>query len=228
MTFDAESTARRPAMSRSRDGFPVSTVVVAMAMLALTAAAARAVPPQVAPTRKAGDETRAGDAKGNGKDKSGDQGIGKSGDPDRDKDHDKGKDKADESGPPACMRCGATCGLTPICVCEPGTKKKTRVEFESVREPVCIAGCGGHVQPTGCTDCCDEPCACPGRVRCCNRLRANTVTEEVPAVVRKVRYVCRCCESTCARPLPHTHHLPWTILAAWCRSLPLPWGPGSR
>lgn len=193
-------------MSMNRDPFPASAVAVAMALvmaMVATAAVACAAPPQGGPTRIAADETKSSEAKSDDKDKGGDEGG------------DRDKDKAGDSGPPACLHCGATCGLTPICVCERGTKKKTRIEFESRCEPVCIAGCGGPGSRVCCTDCDAEPCACPGRVRVCNRLRANTVTEEVPAVVRKVRYVCRCCAATCDGSPWHETHWHWTTLLRW-------------
>ena len=41
---------------------------------------------------------------------------------DKDKAADK-KDASQKAEKPACMHCGATCGLAPICVCEQGTKK---------------------------------------------------------------------------------------------------------
>jgi hypothetical protein len=206
-------------MSMKRDAFPASAAAVALSLVMVmvaTAAVTRAAPPQEAPTRKAADETEAGEAQGDGKDKGGDKGEGKSGDRD--------KDKAGDSGRPACLHCGATCGLTPICVCERGTKKKTRIEFESRCEPVCVAGCGGPLPRVCCTDCRAEPCACPGRVRVCNRLRAHIVTEEVPAVIRKVRYVCRCCEATCDGPPRHPHRWHWTTLLPWWPSWPIAYG----
>jgi hypothetical protein len=63
---------------------------------------------------------------------------------------DKGKDdkeKPKEDEKPACMHCGATCGLEPICVCEPGTKKQPKVEFDVKCEPICVAGCGSKPRP---------------------------------------------------------------------------------
>jgi hypothetical protein len=48
---------------------------------------------------------------------------------DKDKAKDKSKDKEKEKDkPPACMHCGATCGLEAVCVCECGTKKKPKTE----------------------------------------------------------------------------------------------------
>lgn len=121
---------------------------------------------------------------------------------DKEKGADKPKDssKSKEDEKPACMHCGATCGLTPICVCEPGTKKKPKVEFDVKCEPICVAGCSSKPWPfgrcherVGCTNCCEEPCRCPGWVRNCKKLKKETVDEEVPTIKRKVAYVCDTC-----------------------------------
>jgi hypothetical protein len=197
-------------MKMNRDAFLASKIVVAMAVAAGMVATAVAAPPQAAPTPKPDAASLGGNKGGEG---TRDEGK-KAGS----KEEDGGKDKEGDSGPPACIHCGATCGLTAICVCEPGTKKKTRIEFASRREPVCIPGCGGPEQRVGCTDCDAEPCACPGRVRLCNRLLAENVTEEVPAVVRKVRYVCRCCEATCGGRPRHEPCWHWTTLLRWWSS----------
>ena len=144
----------------------------------------------------------------------------------KDNARDKGKNR--EEGKPACMHCGATCGLEPVCVCEPGTKKRPKTEFDATCEPLCVAGC--TTKPwflawchgrEACTSCCEEPCECPSRVRWCRRLKRDTVEEEVPTVVRKVKYVCRCCSGTCSdgccganrrrQPLPAW----WTNLTWW-------------
>lgn len=105
---------------------------------------------------------------------------------------------------PACMRCGATCGLVPTCVCESGTRKQPKIEFDVTCEPNCLAGCSTTPSflPRGrdgaaCANCCAEPCACPSRVRWCKKVERKTVDEEVPTVVRKVKYICRCCAGTC-------------------------------
>lgn len=114
------------------------------------------------------------------------------------------KDKKKEAEKPACMRCGATCGLAPVCVCEPGTKKRPKTEFEATCEPLCVPGCGRMPwfldacrDRTTCTSCCDEPCACPSRVRFCKKLQKETVDEAKPTIVRKVKYLCRCCAGSC-------------------------------
>ena len=115
----------------------------------------------------------------------------------KDKDN---KDKSKDDKKPACMHCGATCCLEPICVCEPGTKKKPKNEYETKCEPICVAGCGSKPWPfdwcherAGCTSCCAEPCRCPGWVRNRKTLKKETVDEEVPIIKRKVAYVCDAC-----------------------------------
>ncbi|NBT12288.1 MAG: hypothetical protein EBS56_01620 [Planctomycetia bacterium] len=140
---------------------------------------------------------------------------------------DKPADKPKERKPPACMHCGATCGLAPVCVCEPGTKKRPKVEFEVTCEPICVAGCGGgprfldgHAAGTTCTGCREEPCACRGRVRSCKRIRRETVDEDVPTIVRKVGYVCDGCSGRCAAGCcgggQRRHWLPaWWVNLTW-------------
>jgi hypothetical protein len=98
---------------------------------------------------------------------------------------------------PACMHCGATCGLVPVCVCEPGTKKKPKNQYQTTCEPICVPGCstkpwpfGGWHDRTRCTSCCAEPCACPGWVRNRKTLKRETVEEDVPTIQRKVAYIC--------------------------------------
>ena len=130
---------------------------------------------------------------------------------------------------PACMRCGATCGLEPVCVCEPGTKNRPKAEFEVECAPVFIAGCGtpfgrrtgcteGRASVAGgCTTCGPEACECRGRIRFVKKLERKNVDEEVPTVVRKVKYLCDCCAGRCAagccgpapRPSWWSRLLPW-------------------
>jgi hypothetical protein len=105
---------------------------------------------------------------------------------------------------PACMHCGATCGLSPICVCEPGTKKTPRVEYDVTCEPLCIPACshqhwpfGDHAKRASCTSCCQEPCECESRVRFCKKIKKETVDEDVAIVERTVKYVCDCCTGRC-------------------------------
>jgi hypothetical protein len=104
--------------------------------------------------------------------------------------------------PPACMHCGATCGLEPICVCKPGTKKKPVTEYATDCEPFCVPGCSGPPwcrHGAGCTDCPDDSCRCPGRVRSRKKLSKETRDEEVAVVKRSVAYVCcRCAEQPAA------------------------------
>ena len=137
-------------------------------------------------------------------------------------------DKPAEKAPaPECMACGATCGLTPICVCKPGTKKKPKVEFSTTCEPYCVPGCSSRPWPfashhaaRGCTSCCDEPCKCPGRVRSRKKLTKETVDVEVPAIERSVGYLCCGCAgerptSCCDAPGPRQPRNWWACLWPW-------------
>ena len=115
-----------------------------------------------------------------------------------------GKKAAKAAKTPACMHCGATCGLTAICVCEPGTKKQPKVEFEVECEPICVAGCGSKPWPLGkcghlggCTNGCEDRCRCPSWVRNRKQLKKEIVDEDVPTIKRKVAYVCDCCAGRC-------------------------------
>lgn len=144
------------------------------------------------------------------------------------------QDTAKQAEPAACMHCGATCGLVPICVCEPGTKKKPKVEFEVKCEPICVAGCGSKPWPfgscrgrVGCTTCCEEPCRCPGWVRPCKTLKKETTDEEVPTIKRKVAYVCRCCAGRCTAGCcgggrPSRASSWWAGLTSWMAHAPKP------
>lgn len=137
------------------------------------------------------------------------------------------KDEEKKDDTPACMHCGATCGLAPVCVCEPGTKKKPQVEFDVTCEPICIPACshecwpfGGHASRATCTACCEAPCECASRVRYCKKIKKETTDEEVPIVVRKVKHVCDCCAGRCAAGCCDTkpRHRPpawWTNLTWW-------------
>ena len=133
---------------------------------------------------------------------------------------------------PACMHCGAICGLAPVCVCEPGTKKKPKVEFETTCEPLCIPACshrcwpfGEHASRATCTSCCEAPCECDSRVRYCKKIKKETVDEEVPTIVRKVKYVCDCCAGRCTAGCcgATPRHRPptwWTNLTWWWQRKP--------
>ena len=106
--------------------------------------------------------------------------------------------------PPACVRCGATCDLEPICVCSPGTKKVPKTEYDVACEPICVAACGstpwsrGLRTPAAGCSCVDVPCDCPGRVREVKRLRKQTVEEETCVVERRVEYLCSACSGRTA------------------------------
>lgn len=173
--------------------------------------------------KAAADPTDAGEQPAPGKGKGDDKGKG-----------DKGQSakktaKADTN--PACMHCGATCGLAAICVCEPGTKKQPKVEFDVECEPICIAGCGSMPWPLGkcgirvgcthgCQDPCLDPCRCPTWVRNRKRLKKETVDEDVPTINRKVAYVCDCCAGRCTSSCSSVVPCPrpsswWTRLGWW-------------
>jgi hypothetical protein len=126
---------------------------------------------------------------------------------------------------PACMHCGATCRLVPVCVCEPSTKKQPKKEYATTCEPICVPGCGSKPWPFGrwhdrarCTSCCTEPCACPGWVRNRKTLKKETVDEEVPTIKRTVAYVCdpRAGRGTgcCGTGQPWSSSW-WTRLTSW-------------
>jgi hypothetical protein len=121
---------------------------------------------------------------------------------DKDKAKDKSKDKEKEKDkPPACMHCGATCGLEAVCVCECGTKKKPKTEYEAKCDPICVPKCSGLPWPFsrchrgGCTGSCTE-CrteSCRAWVRQRKTLSKETKDEEVSVIERKVKYVCCRC-----------------------------------
>lgn len=139
------------------------------------------------------------------------------------------KSNADER--PACMHCGATCGLAAVCVCEPGIKKQPRDDFDVECEAICVAGCSSMPWPfgrrearVGCTNCCEEPCRCPGWVRNCKKIRKETTVEEVPTIKRRVAYICACCAggplasctgSNCDNRCEHRSAGWWAHLTWW-------------
>jgi hypothetical protein len=134
-----------------------------------------------------------GKDKGKEKEKEKDKGKGKEKEKGKEKDKEKDKDK-----PPACMHCGATCGLEAVCVCECGTKKKPKTEYEAKCDPICVPRCSGLPWPFshcrhggGCTDCPSD--ACRAWVRQRKTLVRETTDEEVSVVERKVKYVCCRC-----------------------------------
>jgi len=113
------------------------------------------------------------------------------------------KDKKEESKEeaPKCMHCGARCGLEAVCVCECGTKKKPKTEYEAACDPICVPRCSGLPWPFsrcrhggGCTDCQSD--ACRAWVRHRKTLVKETKDEEVSVIERKVKYVCCQCSAT--------------------------------
>ena len=116
----------------------------------------------------------------------------------------KGKDKQkekDKEEPPKCMHCGARCGLEAVCVCECGTKKKPKTEYEAKCDPICVPRCSGLPWPFsrcrhggGCTDCPSD--ACRAWVRHRKTLVKETTDEEVSVIERKVKHVCCRCSAT--------------------------------
>lgn len=126
---------------------------------------------------------------------------------------------------PACVRCGATCDLEPICVCSPGTKKVSEVEYEVDCERFCVPGCGSRPWPLGCgrrpacASCVVEPGHCPAHVRTKKVLRKESATKEVDTIDRRVEHLCSACSgrtaATCCggeAPRPAAW---WTRLTSW-------------
>jgi hypothetical protein len=117
---------------------------------------------------------------------------------------DKGKDNGNEKAgdtPPTCMHCGARCGLEAVCVCECGTKKKPKTEYQATCDQICVPRCSGLPWPFtrcrhggGCTDCQSD--ACRAWVRHRKTLVKETKDEEVSVIERKVKYVCCKCSAT--------------------------------
>lgn len=132
----------------------------------------------------------------------------------------------------ACMHCGSTCKLTPICICKPGKKKQPRNQFETSCEPICVAGCGSKPWPfsrteagLGCTGCCDGPGRCSGWVRQRKKLTNKTIDEEVPTIERRVASICQTCAGDgcaatctacgCLAPSEHRAGGWWARFACW-------------
>jgi hypothetical protein len=137
----------------------------------------------------------------------------------------KKKEKTKEESP-KCMHCGARCGLEAVCVCECGTKKKPKTEYEATCDPICVPRCSGLPWPFsrcrsggGCTDCQSD--ACRAWVRHRKRLVKETMDEEVSVIERKVKYVCCQCSATgktgCCGGEPAGHGGWWPH---WLRWLP--------
>jgi len=135
-------------------------------------------------------------------------------------------DKADAK--PACRVCGGTCGLEPICVCEPGTKKKPKTTYSMRCEPVCVpTPCPWHGGEGGrhALSCAGGPCSggCGGAtVRTKKSLLKTIKEEEVDMVTRKIEHVCRHCSgretasscTSCTDPGPTRSWWPWAWLLA--------------
>jgi hypothetical protein len=109
------------------------------------------------------------------------------------------KEKPKED-PPKCMHCGARCGLEAVCVCECGTKKKPKTEYETKCDPICVPRCSGLPWPFsrcrhggGCTDCQSD--ACRAWVRHRKTLVKETKDEDVSVIERKVKYLCCQCSA---------------------------------
>ncbi len=146
------------------------------------------------------------------------------------KDKDKSKDKQQEKGkedPPKCMHCGARCGLEAVCVCECGTRKKPKTEYEAKRDPICVPRCSGLPWPfsrcrhgSGCIDCQSD--ACRAWVRHRKTLVKETKDEEVSVIERKVKYVCCQCSATgktgCCGDEPAEHGGWWPRWLPACRA----------
>jgi hypothetical protein len=99
---------------------------------------------------------------------------------------------------PACMHCGATCGLVPVCICMPGTRKIQKTEYETTCDPVCVPCCSGppwkcQRRATSCTGC-EAECH-DAWVRQRKKLVAEQKDEERPTIERKVVWVCRGCDA---------------------------------
>lgn len=137
---------------------------------------------------------------------------------------------AKNSAQPACRMCGGSCGLEPVCVCEPSTKKRPKTTYSMKCESVCVPapclvpGGHGHHHAPACT-------GVPGGGGCSNAVvrtkksLLKTVTEEeVDVVVRKVEHICRHCSGidvagsclTCTTPGP----APWQRRPWWPWSWP--------
>jgi uncharacterized membrane protein YgdD (TMEM256/DUF423 family) len=107
---------------------------------------------------------------------------------------------------PACRLCGACCGLQPVCVCEPVTKKKPKTTYSMKCEPVCVPGpCLLHHgkatrHRAGCTGPACDGCCGAATVRMKKVLLKKVTEEEVDAIERKVEYVCCHCAGIEAAP----------------------------
>jgi len=197
---------------------PILSLIVVGGLAVAADALVAPVPEALVPVREAAaSDADKKDQKQNGEKKSTD---GK----DKEKEKEKDKDKSKEESP-ACMHCGATCGLEAVCVCECGTKKKPKTEYETKCDPICVPRCSGLPwilsrcgRGTGCTDCQSD--ACRAWVRQRKTLVKETKDEEVSVIERKVKYVCcpcaangktGCCDGESAEHggwWPHWHWWP--------------------
>ena len=107
---------------------------------------------------------------------------------------------------PACRVCGGTCQLTPVCVCEPATKKKSKTTYSMKCAPVCVPEpCLSHHGPgrrhaASCTGSgCDGSCGA-ATVRTKKLLLKTITEEEVDIIEHKVDYLCRHCAGIDAAP----------------------------
>jgi len=106
---------------------------------------------------------------------------------------------------PACGVCGGSCGLEPVCVCEPATRKVKKTSYAMRCEPVCVADgrAGGHAAAaasctaTGCG--CDGSCS-SASIRMRKQLVKTVTEEEVDVIERKIEYRCRHCAGIEAAP----------------------------
>lgn len=155
----------------------------------------------------------------------------KEGDKQQDGNRKQDGDSKKEEPRPACMHCGATCGLVAVCECKPGTKKTQQTEYDTTSDPICVPGCSGFAWPwdrrhgvgcadrvSGCTAACTAGCGadcCRAWVRQRKKLVKETKDEDKQVIERKVVWVCRGCASGCTGPGPAAKSAGWW--PAWLR-----------
>lgn len=132
---------------------------------------------------------------------------------------------------PACRQCGSPVHLQAICVCEPGSSKKSRTVYDVTCESICLPGPAGppwkrdRSAGNGCTECGPTSCDCPGRVRHRKALQKKTVEEDVCVVDRRVEYVCAACldagEEGCGGPKPRV--CTGSKRSRWLEAIGWPW-----
>ena len=135
---------------------------------------------------------------------------------------------------PVCRVCGGGCHLTPVCVCEPATKKKTKTTYSMKSEPVCVPEpCLSHHgrhgkgarQAGSCTGtACDGSCGAASVRTKKTLLKTMKEEEEVDVIERKVEYLCRHCAGIDAAPTACScaGHGPAAAPRPWWKSL-WPW-----